>query len=86
MISHQNPSVREMPGMVRMKKDSLIEMLIDTYLNLLDKYVSEGLQHSYKKIDQNINRVKGRILFGKQFSRNILEPTKFWCRYSKFTE
>ena len=86
MISHQNPSVREMPGMVRMKKDSLIEMLIDTYLNLLDKYVREGLQHSYKKIDQNINRVKGRILFGKQFSRNILEPTKFWCRYSKFTE
>lgn len=86
MISHQNPSVREMPGMVRMKKDSLIEMLIDTYLNLLEKYVREGLQHSYKKIDQNINRVKGRILFGKQFSRNILEPTKFWCRYSKFTE
>lgn len=86
MISHQTPSVREMPGMVRMKKDSLIEMLIDTYLNLLDKYVREGLQHSYKKIDQNINRVKGRILFGKQFSRNILEPTKFWCRYSKFTE
>lgn len=84
-ISHQNPSVREMPGMVRMQKDSLIEMLIDTFLGILEKYVREGLQHSYKKIDQNINRVKGKILFGKQFSRNVLDPTKFWCRYSKFT-
>lgn len=84
-ISHHAPSVREMPGMVRMKKNSLIEMLIDTFLNSLEKYVQEGLQHSYKKIDNNINGVKGRILFGKQFSRNLLEPTKFWCRFSKFT-
>lgn len=84
-VSHQNPSVREMPGMVQMQKNSLIEMLIDTFLNSLEKYVKEGLQHSYRKIDQNINRVKGRILFGKQFSRNVLDPTKFWCRFSKFT-
>lgn len=85
IISHQKPSVREIPGMVQMKKNSLIEMLIDTFLNHLEKYSKEGLQHSYKKIDQNINRVKGRILFGKQFSKNVLEPTKFWCRFSKFT-
>lgn len=84
-ISHHAPSVREMPGMVRMKKNSLIEMLIDAFLNSLEKYVQEGLQHSYKKIDKNINGVKGRILFGKQFTRNVLEPTKFWCRFSKFT-
>ena len=85
IISHQRPSVREMPGMVLMQKNSLIEMLIDTFLNQLDVYVKEGLQHSYNKIDRNINTVKGRILFGKQFSRNILDPTKFWCRFSKFT-
>lgn len=84
-ISHQNPSVREMPGMAQMQKNSLIEMLIDTFLNSLEKYIKGGLRHSYKKMDQNINHVKGRILFGKQFSNNILNPTKFWCRYSKFT-
>ena len=61
-------------------------MLIDTFLNNIDKYVKEGLQHSYKKIEHNINRVKGRILFGKQFSKNVLDPTKFWCRFSKFTD
>lgn len=84
-ISHQSPSVREMPGMVRLQQNSLIEMLIDTFLNQLDVYVKEGLQHSYKKIDKNNSTVKGRILFGKQFSRNVLDPTKFWCHFSKFT-
>lgn len=84
-VSHQSPSVREIPGMVQMQKNSLIEMLIDTFLNYLEKYVKEGLQNSYKKIEENVNLVKGRILFGKQFSKNILDPTKFWCRFSKFT-
>lgn len=84
-VSHQAPAVREMPGMARMHKDSLIEMLIDTCLGILEKYVREGLQHSYQRVSGNIGRVKGRILFGRQFSRNILDPTKFWCCYSKFT-
>lgn len=85
LISHQKPSVREMPGMTQVSKNSLIEMLIDTFLTSLEKYTKEGLRHSYKKEDNNLNRVKGRILFNKQFSQNILKPTKFWCRYSKFT-
>ncbi|MDE7055009.1 MAG: McrC family protein [Oscillospiraceae bacterium] len=84
-VSHQAPAVREMPGMAWMRKDSLIEMLIGTYLGVLETYVKEGLQHSYQTVSQNINRVKGKILFGKQFSRNVLDPAKFWCSYSKFT-
>lgn len=85
LVSHQSPSVREMPGMITMAKNSLIEMLIDTFLNVTEKYVREGLQHSYRKIDKNIAGVKGKILFNKQFTSNALNPAKFWCRYSKFT-
>lgn len=85
LISHQRPSVREMPGMTQLCKNSLLEMLIDTFLTSLEKYTREGLTHSYRKVDINLSRVKGRILFNKQFSQNVLTPTKFWCRYSKFT-
>ena len=86
LISHQSPSVKDLPGMVTTQKNSLLEILIDTFLNSLDKYVKEGLQYSYRKINKNIPGVKGKILFNKQFSRNILNPTFFWCRYSKFTD
>ena len=84
-ISHQPPSVRDIPGMAGMRKDSLMEMFIASFLDVLDAYVKEGLLHAYQKVSQNINRVKGKILFGKQFSRNLLDPAKFWCQYSKFT-
>lgn len=85
LVSHQRPSVREMPGMTQIYKNSLVEMLIDTFLMSLEKYTKAGLTHSYKKIDTNLSRVKGRILFNKQFSQNVLKPTKFCFRYSKFT-
>lgn len=84
LISHQRPSVREMPGMAQLCKNSLVEMLISTFLTSLEKYTKDGLTHSYRKVDTNLSRVKGRILFNKQFSQNVLKPTKFWCRYSKF--
>lgn len=84
-VSLQSPSVREMPGMAQMRKNSLIEMLIETFLNSLEKYLKEGMHHSYAKIELNINRVKGRIIFNKQTSKNILDPTTFWCRFSNFT-
>lgn len=85
LVSHQKPSAREIPGSTKLDKNSLIEILIDTFLSSLEKYVQEGLRHSYKKIEKNINRVKGTIVFNKQFSRNLLKPAKFWCRYSMFT-
>lgn len=85
LVSHQKPAARKIPGMNRLDKNSLMEILIDTFLSSLEKYVEEGLRHSYRKIEKNINRIKGRIVFNKQFSRNLLKPAKFWCRYSMFT-
>lgn len=85
LVSHQKPSAREIPGMTKLDKNSMMEILIDTFLSLLERYVQDGLRHSYKKIEKNINRVKGTMVFNKQFSRNMLKPAKFWCKYSIFT-
>ena len=85
LVSHEDPFLKNTPGSVQVQKNSLVEMLIETFLNALENYVCGGLQNSYQKIDRNINRVKGRILFNKQFSRNVLKVDQFWCRYSKFT-
>lgn len=85
LVSHQSPYLRETPGNVQARKDSLIEMIIETFLNSLERYLVGGMQHSYRKLDKNINKVKGQILFNKQFSRNVLKVDRFWCKYSKFT-
>lgn len=85
LVSHQMPNSKEVPGNIQTQKNSLIEILISTFLGALEKYILGGLQHSYQKISKNINYLKGKILINKQFSKNILKPDKFWCRFSKFT-
>lgn len=86
LVSHENPAVRKLPGSTSLAANSLMDMLIETFLNALDRYVKEGLQHSYQKISRNINEIKGRIVLNKQLTVNIMRPTKFWCKYSKFTD
>lgn len=84
LISHQAPSVRRMPGMNEMKPHSLMEMLIDTFVSSLENYTKEGVLHSYQKVKKNTDCIKGQILFNKHFTKNILDPVHFWCRYSVF--
>lgn len=85
LVSHQSPSSRRIPGSAHLSKNSLVEILIDTFLCSLEKYTKSGIKHEYIKIDENINKVKGKIQFNKQFSHNLLNPSKFWCRYSKYS-
>ena len=86
IVSRQGTSIKQFRGSVSMQKNSLSEMLIYTFIKELQEYVQEGLQFSYQKIDQNLNKIKGRILFSQQLKRNVLSPTRFYCRYSKYVD
>ena len=84
LISHQVPSTKKIFGNIQTQKNSLIEIIISTFLTELEKYINEGVLNTYTKCNNNIKNIKGKILFNKQFSRNVLKIDRFWCSYSKF--
>lgn len=84
LVAHQTSSIRQFKASVASKKNSLSEIVIQSFLRELQLYVDSGLQHEYSKISRNINKVKGQILFSQQLKRNVLAPTRFYCRYSKY--
>ena len=86
LVAHLSTNIRQMPASLSMKKHSLMEMLIETFLVELQTYVDSGLQHDYKKVSQNIKKVKGKILFNQHINRNAWNPTHFYCRYSSYQE
>lgn len=86
LIAHLSTNIRQMPASLSMKKNSLMEMLIETFLAELQTYIDSGLQHDYKKVSQNIKKVKGKILFNQHINRNAWNPTHFYCRYSSYQE
>lgn len=83
MVSNQTSSIRQFKASVAVRKNSFVEMIIQSFLRELQVYVDAGLQHDYKKVTQSIGKVKGRILFNHLY-RTALLPTKFYCRYSKY--
>ena len=86
LVAHLSTNIRQMPASLSMKKQSLMEMLIETFLMELQTYVDSGLQHDYKKISHNIKKVKGKILFNQHLNKNSWNPTQFYCRYSSYQE
>ena len=86
LVAHLSTNIRQIPAALSMKKQSLMEMLIETFLVELQTYVDSGLQHDYKKVSQNIKKVKGKILFNQHINRNAWNPTHFFCRYSSYQE
>lgn len=86
LISRQNASIKQFKGSVTTKKDSVAEMLIYTFLRELQEYVQSGLQYSYRRVEKNLDKIKGRIVINQQLNKNILIPTRFYCRYSKYVD
>ena len=84
LVAHQSPSTRKLPGSVNPKKNALTEVLISAFLGALEIYIKSGVLNAYQKVQNNIDVVKGRIVFSKQFKQNVLSPTRFYCSYSKY--
>lgn len=84
LVSHQAGVSLQLRSSVSMRENSLAEMLIETFLQELLAYAETGLQHEYVKIFRNIGKVKGQICFSQHLKKNILAPTRFFCRYSSY--
>ncbi|GAA4166839.1 hypothetical protein GCM10022217_41250 [Chryseobacterium ginsenosidimutans] len=74
---------------VTQKQDLLTPFLIAKFLNILQAITKKGLKKSYYKVQENLrNRVKGKILVGRQIKQNIFKNrfTNTVCEYQVFGE
>lgn len=83
-VAHDIPTKKNIKAKVNFTKNGLIEILISNYLDKIEFYIREGLLYSYCKVTKNLTAVKGSIDFARQINKNILNPTRFICKYSKF--
>lgn len=81
-IHFDKPSIQ-----VNQQQDLLSIFLVTEYLNLLQRIVIKGLKKSYYEIEENLkNKVKGRILIGKNIHQNLTKGriTNNVCRYQVY--
>lgn len=84
IIDWESPEIE-----IEQKQDLLTPFLVVKFLKLLQDIARKGLKKSYYKVQENLkNRLKGKILVGKQIKQNIFKNrfTNTVCEYQVFGE
>lgn len=55
------------------------------FFNELERIIQHGMLKKYIKREENVNYLKGKILFSEQIKQNLLIKPKFYCRYHDLT-
>ncbi|WP_394526924.1 McrC family protein [Lacrimispora sp. JR3] len=82
-VANNIPTKKNVSAKVSFAKNGLIEILIANFLDCIEHYIKEGFISSYCKVTRNLPAIKGSIDFSKQINKNLLNPTRFVCRYSR---
>lgn len=64
---------------------NFFDILGRLFLNELEEIVNQGLLKKYVKREENLNYLKGKLLFNEQIKQNLLLKPKFYCRYHDLT-
>lgn len=65
-------------------KHSLLDLYFDQFMHEVDKLFKDGLRKKYSFRENNLNKLKGRIVFNSHIKKNIVNKNKTYCKYQAF--
>lgn len=67
-------------------KNPFLEILIKIYANSLFECLKRFVPKNYITEEDNLNFLKGKLLFSKHIIKNSVNQAKFYCQYDEFSE
>ncbi len=65
------------------QKNTLLEILIDTFATRLLAEVRRGLPRAYRSREEDLAALRGRLDVTRQFTRNAVRPDRLACRFDQ---
>lgn len=70
----------------QLAKVDLLQLIAQTFTQLLLKEMRKGVYKEYKLVQQNNLTLKGRLLVSEQVRKNAFVPVRAYCEYDQFQE
>lgn len=67
-----------------LKRSSILDLFILRFLDEAERLIRSGLTKTYRKEDDNLDSLKGKLLLSKHLSKNIIHKEKFFVRHSVY--
>jgi 5-methylcytosine-specific restriction enzyme subunit McrC len=64
---------------------NLLELLASKYINSLLKEMNRGIYFEYRNQEENLNVMKGKLLFKEHVKNNYANKVKAFCGYSEYS-
>lgn len=78
------PSRRAGSAELRTCRMPLPELFIRMFTEEAHRLVRSGIRADYVRMEDNLTRVRGRIMVDKQLRHNLLHPERIFCAYDEF--
>ena len=69
---------------LKLKSASILDLYYDLFLSETETIFNHGLRKNYRTIDENLNKIKGKILFTKHIRKNAFHKEKFFVGHQIF--
>ncbi len=63
---------------------SLYEVFIRMYVSDVQKLLKTGLKSNYVSVEDNLNKVKGKILINQHIKKNVAHNERFYVQYDEY--
>lgn len=69
---------------LKLKSASILDLYYDLFLEETETIYKHGLRKNYRNVDENLNKVKGKILFTNHIRKNAFHKEKFYVEHKIF--
>lgn len=69
---------------LKLKSASILDLYYDLFLSETETIFKHGLRKNYRAINENLNKIKGKILFTNHIRKNAFHKEKFFVEHKIF--
>jgi 5-methylcytosine-specific restriction enzyme subunit McrC len=69
---------------LKLKSASILDLYYDLFLSETETIFKHGLRKNYRPIEENLNKVKGKILFTNHIRKNAFHKERFFVEHEIF--